>query len=151
MKTPSSTYKDVIDDVFKNGTFVSPSESKEIAASIVEDWSDSYIDLFVLSKLLSDISKEVLDSVKENAYLETEILGHDNKFEYKGISITPVSGYKKYKFPEDDYITEVSGKLKQAETTVKGLKESIKAREKELIKEDKAILVSETKTLKISK
>src|SRR5690625_3077496 len=124
MKTPSSTYKDVIDHVFKNGTFVSPSESKEIAASIVEDWSDSYIDLFVLSKLLSDISKEVLDSVKENAYLETEILGHDNKFEYKGISITPVSGYKKYKFRDDDYIIEVYEKNNQEETTGKGHKDS---------------------------
>lgn len=158
MTDPIILLNDLLAQVERTDSYETPKQTLEKVDEYLSDYKGSYIDLQIIADRASTIAGHILDQIKEDAYYEAQLSGHESKFDHKGNALTPVESHKKYNYPDDDYIQQVeedmepiSKELSQLKKQEKGLKDSIKSRQKELEELGLAEFVSSNKYLKISK
>lgn len=139
-------------------TFEKPNETEERTAEFVSNYEGSYLDLFVMSSLLSTIAETLRDGSKSEAYTEALLEGHESKFNHKGIDLTPVESHYTYEFVDDEkrekYLSEldkIAEAMKPFKKKEKAVKKAIKSREEELVEDGKATLLESRTYLKVSK
>lgn len=158
MTDPIILFNDLVAQIERTDRYETTAETMEKVDTYLQDYKGSYIDLQIIADRASSIAGHILDNIKEDAYYEAQIEGHESKFEYKGNALTPVESHKKYEYPQDDYIDQVSEDMEPVSKEVKALKkqekqlkDSIKSRQKELEELGLAEFVGSNKYLKISK
>lgn len=151
MKSPLSAVLDTVMQIELEDRFQTTIETLEVLEDTMSKYDGSMIDMMIVADRLKTISEQILSGVKEDAWYEAQLQGLDSKFNHKGNALTPVESHYKYVYPDDAYIDKVTEQLKPVLKKKKTLEDSIKARQKELVESDEAILTGSTKYLKIDK
>lgn len=138
--------------------FEHPSNTKNRTKDLAEEWDESYIDLYVLADSLKQIGETLISETRDSAYAEASLKGHEEKFEHRGIHLTPFEGYAKYDYPNDDILDKYAKQLEVVEEKMepfkkerKAIKDSIKSRKTKLQKQGKAKLKSKTRGLRVDR
>lgn len=158
MKDPLILFADIIAQIELEGRWQTHPETMQTVQNYSDRYKGSAIDITLLADRVIAIADEIKNKYKERAYEEALLQGHEGKFTRLGNGIIPVESHLKYVYPDDDYISKVSedlkpitSQLKSLKKKEKGLKDSIKARQKELVEQGSATKTGSTKFIKISK
>lgn len=139
-----------------------PQATIDRAEQFAKEFDGSLLDLYIACESLVNLGETIQDEIKEDAYSEAELMGDDQRL---GVSFYTRESYKKYDYPDDEYINKVQSQiekvqknmeplkesLKPLENEVSSLKDSIKSRKKTLEKEGKAKFKGSTKSIVIKK
>lgn len=151
MKNPVSVAIDVVMQIDRDDKFQTTPETLDVLRATLKKYKGTAIDMMLVGDRLKTIADEILTVIKEDAWYEAQLAGHDSKFTHRGNSLTPVESHHRYDYPDDDYIDKVTEQLKPVLKKKKTLEASIKSRQKELVESGDATLTGSSKYLKIDK
>ena len=151
-------FLDLLKQTDTGDEYVSPKEFAKKVKSFIEEYDGSSLEGVLVSDHLAALANTFKKQMTDDAYDEFLVLVGENKGEYMGFTITPSVGYAVYDYEQDDLIDKYNEELEALAEEMRPFKEkqkalqnSIKNRQASLVDEGKAVLKSQTTSLRIDR